>query len=183
MVSPTANPGVSVSTMNADRPSRPFERIGERIDDGDARLAAARDEPLVAVEDEVVAVGDGGRPNRARVGAGQRLGKRVASELFPLGEQRAGSVFFCACVAEPRNRIADERVVDGDDRAERRPRFRNLDEARHVGDEIVLAPEQADVGRAVDDRPAGCCPCDRASAATGATVDAANARARRWTSC
>ena len=76
-----------MSTMNADRPSRPLDGIGQRVDDGDARLAAARDEPFVAVEDEVVAVGNGGRSNRARVGAGRRFGKRVAAELFLLRQQ------------------------------------------------------------------------------------------------
>ena len=120
----------------------PLRRIGQRIDDGDARLAAARDEPLVAVEDEVVAVGDGGRPNRAGIGAGRRLGKRVAAELLPIGERREIRLFLRG-VAVSRDGIADERIVDGDDGAERRPLFRNLDEAGHIRDEIVLAPEQA----------------------------------------
>ena len=41
--------------------------------------------------------------------------------------------------------------MDGDDGAERSPGFRDLDKACDVGDEIVLAPEQPDVGDPVND--------------------------------
>ena len=41
--------------------------------------------------------------------------------------------------------------MDGHDGAERRPFPGNLDESRHIGDEIVLTSEQPHVGRAADD--------------------------------
>ena len=44
--------------------------IRQRIDDGDACLAAASDESLVAIEDEMIAIGSRRRTNRASVRAG-----------------------------------------------------------------------------------------------------------------
>ena len=129
-----------------------------------------------------VAVGHGGRPIAPASEPARRLRKRVTAELLLLGQQREVGLFL-RVVAVARDGIADERIVDGDDGAERRPLFRDLDEAGHIGDEIVLAPEQSELRDARDDRPPDMRPLRSSVDATGAICDAANSRARRWTSC
>src|SRR5688572_18349253 len=57
---------------------------------------------------------------------------------------------FLRRVSVPGDGIADERVMDGDDGAERRPFPGNLDEGRYIGNEIQLGPEQPGPRSAID---------------------------------
>jgi hypothetical protein len=103
--------------MKRREPVSTSGRFGEGIDDHECGLPAARDEPLVPVEYEHIAVGHGGGPDGTGVGSGKWLGKRVAAEPLLIGEQR--EIFLLLRVgAVARNGIADQRVVNSDDGCE-----------------------------------------------------------------
>ena len=71
-----------------------FRRIGVDVDDGGIGGAAVGDPGFGAVDDVFVALLDGFGLERGGVGAGLRLGERVAADFFAAREGDAGIFFF-----------------------------------------------------------------------------------------
>ena len=93
-----------------------FRRIGVHVDDGRVGHAAIGDPGLCAVEDVSVALLHGYGLQRGGVGAGLRLGERVAADFFSPREGRAG-IFSFVRQSKAMNRIAVKRILYREDHA------------------------------------------------------------------
>ena len=85
---PTAKPGSSACTTNAEMPLAPLLRVGHRHHRVPARLPRVGDPALGAVEHPGVAVAAGAGAHRGGVGARLALAQRVADHLLARGDRR-----------------------------------------------------------------------------------------------
>ena len=120
-----------------------------RGDDVEARVALARDEPLLAVQHPVVAVAVGRRCERRQVGAGPRLGQRP--RLAVLAAHDRHHVLLDLRRRQQLEQLARAAVDDGEPEAVRR--LARLLLERHLAEHREIAA--AERGRHVEHREPG----------------------------
>ena len=164
-----------------------FFGMGVDVDDGGIGGAAVGDPGFGAVEDVLVAAKDGFGLESGGVGAGLRFGESVAADFFAAGVGFEEFLFLFVG-AEAMDRIAVERILDGEDDAGGGAAAGDFLDDDGVGDVVEAGAAfgfgEGDAGEAefggFAKRARGKWPDSSSSLASGRTSDSANSRTVFW---